>query len=335
MRPTTAHPSLPATGLPRRSLLLAACAMAGATGTARAAGYPERAVRIIVPSAPGSSTDLTSRILAEGLRSELGQPMIVDNKGGASGGIGCETLARAAPDGYTIGLLTVGMLAINQSLYKNLRYDPERDFTPIAFGGYTPSLLVVQASSPYRTVADLVAEARRNPTKITFGSSGNGTTGHIAGEFIKNVARVEMQHVPFKSGTNLTAVLAGTVDYTFYHPIAVAPYLADGRLRALAVSSAVRMPSLPQVPTMIEQGFPRFDMTAWYALMGPRGMADGLRQQLATATQRAFALPETARQMAAQGVEIQHLGDAQLRAFLADEAAKWKKLVKVSNAELG
>ncbi|HSI52918.1 MAG TPA: tripartite tricarboxylate transporter substrate binding protein, partial [Ramlibacter sp.] len=230
---------------------------------------PEGTVRLVVPFGAGTTTDIVSRVVGEGLGKALQQTVVVDNRAGAGGSTGSDQVAKAAPDGRTIVMGTVGTHAINASLFRKLPYDPIRDFAPLALVGFTPTLLVVAGDSPIKSLNDLKAQAAK-AEGVTFASAGNGTSGHLAGEMLAQRLGVKMTHVPFKEGSMaMTAVMAKQVDFMFYHPAAVMPQVRGGKLRPLGASSAQRSAAAPDVPTLMEQGLPDFDLVAWFMLYAP------------------------------------------------------------------
>jgi tripartite-type tricarboxylate transporter receptor subunit TctC len=305
------------------------------SGTATAQEYPTKPVRMIVPFGAGTTTDIVSRVVAEGLSKTLAQPVIVENRAGAGGVIGTEAVAKSAPDGYTLAMGTVGTHAINVGLFRNLAYDPINDFVPITLVGYTPTLLVVPQSLPAKNVAELVALAKARPGAITFASAGNGTSGHLAGELLKARAGADMVHVPYKEGAQaLTDVIAGQVQFMFYHPAAVLPHIKSGKLRAIGVSSARRSAAAPEVPTIAEQGFGDFDLVAWFALYAPARTPAAVITRLRDSATRTLASTEVTAKLTAQGVEQTAMGADELAAFARTEAAKWADLVKRSGAQV-
>ncbi|MFC4277423.1 Bug family tripartite tricarboxylate transporter substrate binding protein [Achromobacter aloeverae] len=321
-----------------RALIALIVALHGAApGLAHAAGdYPDHPIRLIVPFAGGTSTDLVARVMGEAMSRKLGQPVIVENRPGAGGSIGTDYVAKSRKDGYVLSLGTVGTLSINPALYPTLSYSPARDFSYLAMAGYTPTLLVVRADAPYKTLADLVAYAKAHPDKLSFGSAGNGTSGHLAGELLKSMASVRMTHIPFKEGGQaLAAVLGGQVDFMFYHPAAVLPYISSGKMRALAASSARRSEAAPTVPTLAESGYPGFDLTAWFMLAGPDGLDAGVRQKLLDTAADVLQEAGVRKQLTALGLEgTGSLGPGQLQGFVDTETAKWSKVVKDANARV-
>jgi len=320
----------------RRSVIasLAAVSLGAPLLAFAQADFPARPIRMVVPFGPGTTTDIIARIFGEAMGKALGQAIVVDNKSGAGGNIGADLVAKAPADGYTIVMGTVGTHAINPGLYRHMPYDAQKDFAPIGFAGYTPTLLVVAANSPYKSLKDLQAQAAR-PGGISFASAGNGTSGHLAGELLKARLGGEMVHVPYKEGgLALTDVMAGQTQFMFYHPAAVMPQIKAGKLRALGVSSAKRTPAAPDVPTIAEQGFGDFDLVAWFMLYAPAATPAPVLAKLREAVAQAVANPEVKARLAAQGLEVPVLDAQQLAAFNRSEIGKWSELVKRSGAHV-
>jgi tripartite-type tricarboxylate transporter receptor subunit TctC len=276
----------------RRTVLAALAALAVAVPLAVGAqDYPSRPIKLVVPFGPGTTTDIVARIYAEAMARPLGQAIVVENKAGAGGNIGSDLVAKAAPDGYTIVMGTVGTHAINPGLYRKMPYDAQKDFAPIGFAGYTPTLLVVAANSPLQSLKDLQAAAKKSGG-ISFASAGNGTSGHLAGELLKARLGGEMVHVPYKEGgLALSDVMAGQTQFMFYHPAAVMPQVKAGKLRALGVSSAKRTAAAPDVPTITEQGFGEFDLVAWFMLYAPAATPAPVLAKLRDAVAQAVTNP--------------------------------------------
>src|SRR3954468_458074 len=243
--------------------LLSGAAQAASADSApalTAAGYPSRAIRLIVPFPPGGSTDILARALGEKLSQGLGQPVVIDNRPGAGGSIGAEAAARAAPDGYTLMMGHLGTLAVNPAIYRNLPYDPVKSFAPVSLMAIVPSVLVVNHQVPVASAAELVAYARANPGKLAYGSAGNGSTSHLTTEYFKLITGTDILHVPYKGiGPMLTDLVAGQISMGLNGAPAVMPHVTAGRLRALAVTSAKRLQALPMLPTLAESGVPGFD----------------------------------------------------------------------------
>jgi tripartite-type tricarboxylate transporter receptor subunit TctC len=296
--------------------------------------YPSRPVKLIVPFGPGTTTDIISRVIAESLAKALGQTVVVENRAGAGGAIGSDLVAKSPADGYTIVMGTVGTHAINATLYKKLPYDPLRDFTPIAFAGYTPTLLVVAANSPLKTLKDLATQANKIGG-VNFASAGNGTSGHLAGELLKARLGGEMVHVPYKEGgLAMTDVMGGQVQFMFYHPAAVMPHIKSGKLRALGVSSARRSAAAPEVPSIAEQGYGDFDLVAWFMLYAPVATPAPVQARLREAANQAMASGEVIAKLGAQGLELRSMKPDELAAFGRTEIVKWAELVKRSGAQI-
>ncbi|MEJ5989785.1 tripartite tricarboxylate transporter substrate binding protein [Ramlibacter sp. PS3R-8] len=317
---------------------IALAALAGFALTVPLSGaaqeFPTRPLRMIVPFGPGTTTDIIARVFAEAMAKPLGQAVVVENKAGAGGNIGSDFVAKAPADGYTIVMGTVGTHAINPGLYRKMPYDAQKDFAPIGFAGYTPTLLVVAANSPLKSLKDLQAAAAKSGG-VSFASAGNGTSGHLAGELLKARLGGEMVHVPYKEGgLAMSDVMAGQVQFMFYHPAAVMPHVKGGKLRALGVSSAKRTAAAPDVPTVTEQGFGEFDLVAWFMLYAPAATPAPVLARLRDAVAQAVANPEVKAKLAAQGLEVPLLKPDELATFNRTEIAKWSELVKRSGAQV-
>ena len=312
----------------RRSLLAGAL---GATCTgAWAQTYPNRAVKLVVPFGAGTTTDIVARTVAVGLGQALGQPIVVENRAGGGGSIGCTQVAKAPADGYTILMGTASTHAINPSLYRNLSYDAERDFVPIGFAGYTSNLLVVPASSPLESLVDLHSAAAGSGG-ITFASAGSGTTGHLCAELLKMKLGGEMIHAPYKEGNQaLTDLISGQVDFMFYHPAAVMPHVASGRLRVLGISSTKRSTVVPTAVPIAEQGYPDFDLVSWFMPYAPASCPPEVIARLRGEATAAQAGANT--KLSAQGIEARTMDGSVMVAFGRTELAKWSAIVKRSGA---
>ena len=318
-----------------RRAWLAAAGLAAAmpwSSTTWAQAGDARAIKLVVPFAAGTTTDIVGRVLADALGRQLSQSVIVDNKPGAGGAIGSELAARSGADGHTVLLGTVGTHAINASLYKRLSYQPLRDFVPLGFIGATPTLLVVPAAAPWKSVADLRGASGKS---VSFASAGNGTSGHLAGETLNLRLGKDFVHVPYRDGAQaLTEVMAGNVQFMFYHPAAVLPQIRAGKLRALGVSSAKRSLAAPEVPTLAEQGIANFDLVAWFMLYAPADMPAAQRDRLRDATQAVLAQAAVRDKLAAQGIEPMAMTAAEMAAFGTAEIAKWGEAVRRSGAQV-
>ncbi|KQT13907.1 Bug family tripartite tricarboxylate transporter substrate binding protein [Ramlibacter sp. Leaf400] len=319
-----------APAISRRALLAAAAALPA--GLALPARAQEGTVRLIVPFGAGTTTDIVSRVVAEGLGRALQQAIMVENRAGAGGSTGSDLVAKAAPDGRTLVMGTVGTHAINASLFRKLPYDPLKDFAPLALVGFTPTLLVVAADSPAKSLRDLAALAAR-PEGLTFASAGNGTSGHLAGEMLAQRLGGRMVHVPYKEGgMALTSVMGRQVDFMFYHPAAVNPQIRAGKLRALGASGARRSAAAADVPTLMEQGLADFDLVAWFMLYAPAATPPALLERLRRAS--ASALSDASAKLQEQGVEQRPLRPDELVAFNKAELDKWGELVKRAGAQV-
>ncbi len=336
MLPTLAFPQAFRNGSARRTLAalaLGACTLGATAQPARAAAYPERPIKMIVPFGPGTTTDTVSRMMADAMSKSLGQPVIIENRAGAGGSIGTELVARAPADGYTLVMGTVGTHAINKALYPKLGYDPLRDFKPVALVGYTPTLLVVGAGSPIRTLQDLGAAAAK-PGGISFASAGTGTSGHLAGELLKSRLGGTMVHIPYKEGSQaLTDVMSGQTQFMFYHPLAVLPHIKSGKLRALGTSVMRRSASAPDVPTIAEQLGGDFDLQAWFMLYAPTATPAPVLQALRDAAAAALSNPDIVAKLEAQGLEKSDVPMAGIDKFGQEELAKWSELIRQSGAQ--
>jgi tripartite-type tricarboxylate transporter receptor subunit TctC len=319
----------------KRRAVLAAATLAAtllSQAGAWAQGGDARPIKLVVPFAAGTSTDIVGRVLAEALGRQLSQVVIVDNRPGAGGAIGSELVARSGAEGHTVLLGTVGTHAINASLYKRLSYQPQRDFVPLGFAGATPTLLVVPAAAPWKTVADMRQASGKS---VSFASAGNGTSGHLAGELLNLRLGKDFVHVPYRDGAQaLTEVMAGNVQFMFYHPAAVLPQVRAGKLRALGASSARRSMAAPDVPTLAEQGIADFDLVAWFMLYAPADMPTAQRVRLREATQAVLAQPAVRDKLAAQGIEPMAMTAAEMAAFGTAEIAKWGEAVRRSGAQV-
>jgi len=318
--------------------ILAGCALAlgalCAASTAAAAGYPDRPIRLIVPTSPGSTADVVARVVAENLGKALAQPLIVENLAGAAGIPGTRQLVSAKPDGYTLGIVSSNH-AINPSLYKSLPYDTVRDITPISVIGTTPLVVVVGENSPYKTMADLLKAAREQPGKINYGSSGTGSVLHLAGELLKSKAGVDMMHIPYKGGNALiTDVMSGQIQVAFLATPSVLAQVQAGKLRALAVSTPGRLAVLPDVPTLDEAGVKGYSYDAWIALIGPAGLPADIVQKLQAATRQTMQSAPVLKALSPQGFVAQGTSASEAAQTLAAELTKSQALVKAAGVTI-
>ena len=321
----------------RREFMIAAAAagaLAGAS-TACAQTLAGKSIRLLVPFPAGGPTDIVARPLAQLLGEALGANVIIDNRGGAGGSVGAEAVAKAAPDGLTLLMATVGTHAINPSLYKKLGYDPVRDFTAVALVAAAPLAIVVHPSLAADSISSLIALARRTPGKLAYGTAGNGTPGHLTGVMFRSATGIEIQHVPYKgSAPAVTDLLGGQIQMMFDPLQSVLPHINSGKLRALAVSGAARSGVLPQLPTVAESGFPGFESTAWWGVYAPANLPPPLLTLLAGEIEK-IALGSAMREkLAPLGVAPRALSGLVFIEFQRAEAAKWGKAVRDSGASI-
>lgn len=280
-------------------------AAASVVSPALAETWPTRPIRFIVPFAPGGGGDVVGRIIGQRLGEQLGKPLIIDNRGGAGGTLGCELAAKAAPDGYTLLLGNVGPIAVGPALYPKLPYDPVRDFAPVTMIASFANILVANTGLPFKSVQELVAYAKSRPGKLNFGSAGTGTSTHLAGELFKSVAGIDVVHVPYKGGAAaLTDVIAGQVAYYFGTLPSSLPLAKAGKLRALGVTSLQRSPAAPDVPTIAESSYRGFETAAWYGLMFPAGTRNHCQNEFRNhgrARAAGYKRPPGARRLGAHG----------------------------------
>jgi tripartite-type tricarboxylate transporter receptor subunit TctC len=297
--------------------------------TAGAQGFPVKPVRIISPYPPGGANDLLARILAPRLGEALGQQVVVENRAGATGNIGAELVARAPADGHTLLMGQAGNLTINISLMAKMPFDPVRDFAPITLVAATPNVLVVHPSLPVRTVKDLIALSKARPGQINYATSGIGSPGHLAAELLNKSAGINLVHIPYKGAAPaLMDVVAGNAHLYFTSAMSAQPFIPVGRLRMVAVASAKRSPSLPNVPTVAEAGFPDFDVSSWWGLVAPSGTPREVITRLHGEIHRVIGLQETRAKIAEQGADIVTNTPDQFAAYIKAETAKWAKLIR-------
>ncbi len=326
-----------------RLRLAAAVAVAGlgalGAGTALAAdpvaGFPSKAVTIVVPFPAGGATDLTGRLVAEGLQKKWGQSVVVDNRAGAGGNVGSEFVARAAPDGTTIVLGVTGSHGINTSLYPNMRYHPLKDFQPVTQATLYPNAIVVNPAVPAGNLQELLALLKADPTKYSYGSDGNGTASHLGMELLRSRANVSITHIPYRgSAPMLTDLIGGQVMVGITGLPAVLPYLKSGRLKLLAVTTAKRFPSAPEYATVAEQGFPGFSAAPWSGFFVPAKTPRPLVEKISADMREVMAQPETRRKMLEAGSEFTPSKPDEFRDFVAQEITNWAEAVKISGAKV-
>ena len=316
------------------SLALCAGLYAGAA-QAQADAYPSKPIKFIVPYVPGGSNDIIARLVGQKLGETLKTSMVIENHGGAGGNIGVEMAAKSPPDGYTIVIGHVGTWSINPALYSKLPYSPQRDFTPIGLIALIPNVLAVNKDLPVQSVKDLIALAKKEPGRLSYGSGGNGSAAHLAVEHFKNMAGVNIVHVPYKgTGPSLTDLMGGQVQMTITGLLPVMPYMKSGRLRVLATASSKRLKLLPDVPTIAESGVPGYEATQWYGLFAPAKTPAPIVATLSGALRTAMKSREVTERLAAEGGEPQDMSAEDFRKFLDQQATLWAGIVKVSGAKV-
>lgn len=318
----------------RRMLRTATLLLLSLAGTmALAQDYPTKPIRLVVPFPPGGPTDIVARPLAQFLSEALKQQVIVDNRGGAGGGIGAELVAKAVPDGYTLLMATVGTHAINATLYKTLGYDPIKDFTPIALVAAAPVALVVHPSVPVSSVAELIARAKSNPGSMNYGTAGNGTPGHLTGEMFRVVTGTDLKHVPYKgSAPAISDLLGGQIQLMFDPLQSVLPQVQAGKLKLLAVSSTTRSPAAPDIPTLAEAGLKDFEATAWWGVFAPANLPPAIAARLNTEIDRVVRTDAFRTRLVPLGVQVVGGSRDDFAQFQKRELAKWGKAVRDSGA---
>jgi tripartite-type tricarboxylate transporter receptor subunit TctC len=290
--------------------------------------YPSKPVRFILPFPPGGGTDILGRIISERLAAQLGQPVVIENRGGAGGNVGAEVAAKSAPDGYTI-VLVAPSLAISPSLYSKLGYDPVKDFAPVSLVATVPNVMITHPSVPANTLVEFIALAQARPGAMNFGSGGSGTSNHLAGELFNNVAGVKLVHVPYK-GVNLAMndVLSGQVQLVVIGIPAAAPHIKAGKLRALAVIAPQRAAALPDVPTAAEAGLPKFEVTTWYGVLAPAGTPRPIIARLNSELAKIMHAPDLKERLATMATEPVTGTPEAFADLIRQEIAKWGKVVR-------
>lgn len=311
--------------------ILFACLAAAAWGQS----YPAKAVHVVVPYPAGGYYDLLARVIGGKLQETWGQPFVVENRVGANGMIGTDYVAKAAPDGYIIMMGGIGPHGTNPSIYQKLPYNPVRDFAAIIHVASAPNVLVVHPTVPARTVSDLVALAKAKPGGLTFSSAGRGSSQHLSGEMLKTIAGIDMTHVPYKgSAPGVTAVLAGEVSMMFATMADVVEHVRGGKVRALAVTGARRIPALPDVPTMVEAGIAGYEATAWFGMVAPAAVPRDIISKLNQEVGRVLRMPDVLVRISQQGsAEIIGGTPEQFGEFIRSEVAKWSRVVKAAGVK--
>ena len=315
----------------RRRAILAACCVLGFGGAAMAQPYPSHPVRIVVPYPAGGSNDIIARIVAQKLTERSGQPFLVENRGGASGNIGAEMVASSDPDGYTLLLTAPPPLTTNMALYKNLKFDPSTAFAPVSLVASVPIVLVVHPSVPARTVNELVALAKAKPGSLDFGSSGNGSTNHLAGELLKSMTGIEIVHVPYKGAAPaMNDLIGGHIPMMFDNMPSVLPQVQAKLINAIAVAGAKRASAMPDVPTVAESGFAGFEASSWFGLVAPAKTPAPVLAKLQGEVASILQMPDVRKRLTELGAEPGTISGEAFGTYLAEETAKWSKIIRAS-----
>ncbi len=310
--------------------VLAFVLMAFASVSAQAGDYPDRPVTVIVPFPPGGASDMTARLLTKKLAERVGQSIVVDNRGGANGSIGAAALKQAKPDGYTFLVGSIGVFGINPALFKDLRYDPLQDFDLLSVAVRTPNVLVANPGFPANTVAELVEYLKKNPDKVTFASSGTGSSDHLTAALFLQKTGTTGIHVPYKGGgPAISDLISGHANVSFQNLGAIAQHVKSGKLKALGVTSAARAPALPEVPTMAEGGVKDLDVYSWQAAAAPKGLPADVRKKLEAELIASATAPDIKAQFEAVGFEVVANNGEEFRKFLIGEIARWKNVIEV------
>ncbi len=317
----------------RRHFMVATAAALSSTAWAQDK-YPSKTITWVCPYAAGGNADSRSRQVAKVMGQLLGQPIVIDNKAGAGGNIGTEAIARAKPDGYTIGMGNFAPLAVNHALFKKLNFNPFTDLVPIMLIERGPLILMVRNDSPYKSVKDIVVAAKAAPGKLSYASGGIGGTHHLSGALFEHAAGVDMIHAPYKSGSaGATDLMSGQVDMMFEQMYSAMPAIKGGRLRALAITSKARSPLVPDIPTMAEQGFAEVEVLNWQGIVAPRGLPPELIRQLNAVGNRALQDPDLREKILSQGNEVGGGTPEQFAALIKAEAPRWAKVVRDAKIE--
>lgn len=294
--------------------------------------YPTKPIRLLIPAPPGGGTDILARVMADHLVKQFGQPIVFDHKGGASGMIAVENMLQAPADGYTLLMVYSGIVTVNQSLIKNIKYDPLKDLVGIANFAEVPNLLIVHPSFKVDSVKDLIAQAKTKPDGITYASAGNGVSNHLAMELFKQTAEVAMVHIPYKGGAQaMVGLMGGQVQLMFNNTPEVLPQMNSGRLKVLAIALPERSPLMPDIPTVAEQGLPGFSISLWYGLIGAKGIPQPIVEKLNAAVRTALADPEVVAKLAKLGSQPIIQSTQEFAEVIKKDSAKWAEVIKTGN----
>ena len=307
-----------------------------AAGSAHAQNYPEKSIRFIAPYPPGGTTDLLTRTIGQKLSEQLGQPVVVENRAGAGGNVGAEVAAKAPPDGYTILMAPISPMAINVSLYgSKLAFNPERDFVPIVLVAKSPLVITVHPSVPAKTLKELIAVARAHPGKMTYGSSGSGSSNHLMGELFKALAKVDIIHVPYKGGAPAAvALVSGETDMAVLQIPTLLPHYRSGRIRPIVISGTRRSPAIPEIPYAGETGFKGLESTSWYVIVAPSRTPRFIVDKLHATLTKILASADIRNRLTAEGAILEDMTPDELKTFIRSEVDKWAQAVKFSGAKV-
>ena len=310
-------------------------ALAFASGAIAAESYPARPIKLIVPFPPGGGPDLIAREVATTVTTQQGWTIIIDNKPGSGGNIGMDAAAKAAPDGYTLVMGQTSNMAINPSLYAKLPYNPQKDLTPVGLVASAPLVIAVASNSPYKTLADLMNAAKANPDGINYASSGSGTVAHLATEQLQRIANVKLTHVPYKGAAQgVTDLIGGQIQMYISSVVTLSGHIRNGKMRALAVTSAKRSADLPNVPTVAEAGYKGFEAVTWFGIAAPAGVSKDAVAKLNAAFNKALETPDVRKKLTEQGADVLGGPSEQFAALVRDETVRWAKVVKESGAKV-
>ena len=301
-----------------------------------AQAYPVKPIRLIVPFAPGGTTEVLARIIGQKMGESLGQQVVIDNRPGASGSLGAGLAAKATPDGYTMLLTSLSPIVINVNMYAGKPpYDSEKDLAPVSLITKVPSVITTHSATSTRTLKDIIAAAKASPKRITYGSSGAGGVNHLITELFSAAAGIELVHVPYKgAGPAMIALLSREVDLMVASPVAIMPQVRSGQVRAIAVSGALRSPALPEVPTISESGLPGFDSTAWYCMMAPAGTPRAIIDKVRAALVQALRTPAVTERLNGEGAAPEPSTPEELAKLIRDDIQRWARAVRISGAKL-
>ena len=316
-----------------RTTFVAALAVLFALGAQAQPRYPEKPVRMVVPAPPGSAPDILARLVGQKLSESWGQPVVIDNVVGASGNIGTDRVAKAPGDGYTLLFNTIGPIAVNVTLFGDkLPYDPLKDLTPVSLVTKMPNLLTVNPGVPVKSLRELIALARKEPGKLRYGTAGPGTTQHLSGELLNTLEKINLVAIPYKSSAQMTTdAIGGQIEVLFHNAQVLLPHVKAGTLRPIAITSAKRSASVPDIPTMAEAGVPGFEITAWFGVMAPGSTPSALIQKISADVQRVVAMPEIRDRILADASEPVGNRPEEYAAFIQSEVVKWRGVIKQAN----